>query len=76
MVLLGSVSIVFVVLVFVGIVAYRKHCWSPLHQKQSSLNGARGGAEMVVGLNGMSFPVNRTTTTTTTAAEYDEMTQR
>ena len=73
MILLGSISIMFIVLVLVGIIAYRRNCWSPLHKKQTSLNSNHGGgADMVVGLNGMSYPINRTGIT----AEYDQMTQR
>ena len=72
MILLGSVSIMFVILVFVGIIAYRKHCWSPLHQKQVSLNGNRGATDMVVGMNGISLPINRNGF----ASDCDQTTQR
>ena len=59
MILLGSIAIMFIILVFVGIIAYRKHCWSPLHQKQSALNRNHGATDMVVGMNGISLPLNR-----------------
>ena len=74
MILLGSISIMFVILVFVGIIAYRKHCWSPLHQKQASLNGNHGNNRtgMVVGMNGISMPINRNGFT----SDCDQMTQR
>ena len=74
MILLGSIAIMFIVIVFVGIIAYRKHCWSPLHQKQASLNGNHHGVatDMVVGRNGISQPVNRPGF----PSEYDQLTQR
>ena len=74
MILLGSIAIMFVVIIFVGIIAYRKHCWSPLHQKQVSLNGSHHGtaADMVVGRNGCSLPVHRPGF----PSDYDQLTQR
>lgn len=74
MILLGSIAIMLIVLVFVGIIAYRKHCWSPLHQKQASLNRNNHGAtaDIVVGRNGVSLPVNRPGF----PSNYDQVTQR
>ena len=73
MILLGSIAIILIALVFVGIIAYRKRCWSPLHQKQASLNGNHYGtpADMVVGRNGVSLPINRPGF----PGDYDQLTQ-